>query len=438
MISQRIELTYTGKQIALFFPKEFPKYTVVPKGRRAGLTRGAAHAFIEYGLDEDFDFLPKGPLLGLWGDTIAGNIDKYYERYFLPALKKVPRQLWKWKAQERILMIGRLTVDFRSADRPENWEGFGYHLIFLNEAGIILEDDYLFNNAVMPMLVDFPNAKLIAAGVPKGKRHKLGMHKFYELYQEALKDKIGRYRIIRMTGYDNRYISREELSIIANSLDDETRKQEIDGEFIDLTDKKFLYKFKESKHVVPEYKPNKHLPIVISFDFNKEPMTSLIGQKVDIMTCYVFDEIEMPNGSTEEICDEILSKYPEYRLNWDITGDATGRNRNAMVRGNLNNYHIIQQKLDLADDNILTPKQNPAIKDSRVTCNSVLQKANVFITENCQTTINDCIDAAVDDKGELIKTDKQGRHMLDNFRYLMEAFFPGFIRHPERYSADEE
>ena len=38
--------------------------------------------------------------------------------------------------------------DFRSVDRPENIEGFGYDKAFLNEAGIILRDEYLWYNAI--------------------------------------------------------------------------------------------------------------------------------------------------------------------------------------------------------------------------------------------------------------------------------------------------
>lgn len=423
-----VELQYSESQVSLFFPEDnFPKYTIAPKGRRGGLTKGAANAFIEYGLADDFWFLPKGDLYALWGDTISGNIDKYYERYFYPELKKLDSSIWKWKAQDRVLKIGRLTIDFRSADRPENWEGFGYHIIFLNEAGIILEDDYLFDNAVLPMLVDFPNAKLIAAGVPKGKRHKNGVHKFYKLYLDALHDKVN-YRILKFTGKNNPFISREELDKIASMMDIHTRQQEIDGEFVDITEKKFLYSFDESKHVIEGYKPNIHLPIMVSFDFNKDPMTALLGQQTDIWTCYAFDEIEMNSGSTPEICEIVQAKYPQFKDKVQVTGDATGRNRSALVKGNLNHYTIIKDAFNLLDRDIQVPTSNLAHKDSRILCNSVLQNAKVFITKNCQKTINDIHAGNVDETGELVKNQQIGLHHFDTFRYLLHAFYPDFIK----------
>lgn len=428
------ELQISEKQEQIFFPEVFPKFTIVPKGRRAGLTKGAALSFIEYGFNEDLHFLPRGPILGLWGDTVAANIDKYIDRYFLPELKLIPSG-WKWKAQDRELTIGRFKIDFRSADRPENWEGFGYHVIFLNEAGIILEDDYLFDNAVLPMLVDFPNAKLIAAGVPKGKRTKNGIHKFYQLYQNALKDTDNRYRLLSMTGYDNPFIAHDELDIIANSLDDETKDQEIFGKFVDLTEKKFLYAFKESKHVIPEhsFRPNQNLPITISFDFNVEPMTATVSQQLDLWKSVMFDEVKIKVGSTEEMCEMLKSKYIVWLYNIEICGDATGRNREKVKRGNINAYRQIKDDLELNDEDIKVPNSNPHHKDSRQLCNSVLQNADFFITDNCKQVISDITGANVDDKGELIKTSTQGLHFFDNVRYTIHKCYKDFIRHPEQY-----
>lgn len=427
-----VELTYSEKQVELFYPERFPKYTIVPKGRRAGLTRGAAHFFIECGIDDNIPHMPPGPLYFLWGDTISGNIDRYYERYFKPALDNIPTHLWKWRAQDRILIVGRLTVDFRSADRPENWEGFGYHLIFLNEAGIILEDDYLFDNAVLAMLIDFPDSKLIAAGVPKGKRHKNGEHKFYKLYKTALEDKEN-YRIVRMVGMDNPFIAREEIEKISDTMDDETKRQEIDGEFIDITQKKYLYTFSSVKNVIEDYKPNIHLPILVSFDFNVEPMTATIGQKLNVRHGVIFDKIRINTGSTEEVCEEFLVKYPQWLHNTQITGDATGHNREKARKGNITSYQVIKQMLQLKDYDIRVPRSNKAHKDSRQLCCSVVQHADFYITKSCQEVINDCVDAAVDDKGELIKSKEQGRHFFDNVRYTIHEWYPDFITAPHKY-----
>lgn len=154
-----LRLTHTKPQREIFF-EQTAKYVIVPKGRRSGITLGGKNAFISYGLDHI------SPML--WVDTINGNIDRYFDRYFYPTLSQLPKSLWNWNSQKRELRINDSIIDFRSADKPESIEGFGYKKIFLNEAGIILKDDYLYTNAILPMLLDFPDSQLIAAGVPKG------------------------------------------------------------------------------------------------------------------------------------------------------------------------------------------------------------------------------------------------------------------------------
>ena len=76
-----LNLTYTKAQNEIFFPEKEYKYNVVPKGRRFGATKGAANAFIEWAAS--------GITPLLWVDTINGNIDRYFDRYFYPELKGI-------------------------------------------------------------------------------------------------------------------------------------------------------------------------------------------------------------------------------------------------------------------------------------------------------------------------------------------------------------
>lgn len=199
---------------------------VCTKGRRFGATHGAAHACIEWALE--------GQKL-LWGDTINSNIDRYFQRYFEPALRKSGIS-YSWNAQKKECRIIDGWIDFRSADRPENWEGFGYHKIFLNEAGIILKNDYLFTNAVLPMLIDFPESQLFAVGVPKGKKKKNGeKHKFYQLYERALSGDSN-YKLYSFSSYDNPMLKKEDIEALEKEMkmmNPEMVKQEIYGEFVE-------------------------------------------------------------------------------------------------------------------------------------------------------------------------------------------------------------
>ncbi len=147
------------KQQAIF---DYPaKYKIAVKGRRFGLTKGAANDFIKCALENSFS-------KGLWVDTVNSNIDKYIERYFIPHLNKLPKTMWDWRKQAKMLIINGAYIDFRSAEHPETMEGFGYDKAFLNEAGIILKNEYLWNNAIRPMFWDYPSIKVVIGGTPKG------------------------------------------------------------------------------------------------------------------------------------------------------------------------------------------------------------------------------------------------------------------------------
>jgi hypothetical protein len=222
-------------------------------------------------------------------------------------------------------------------------------------------------------------------------------------------------------------------------LDDLTRRRLIEGDWTAFAvDKPYLYNFSMERHIKPsaEFKPIRVIPITMSFDFNVEPMTALLGQKLDTRTGYLFDEMEIETGSTEEMCDLASAKYKDWIYNDNIlvTGDATGRNRQAVLQGNLNHYRVIKDKFDMRDSMLRVPTHNPAHKDSRVLGNSILQHANYFITDNCRKTIQDCVYAEVGEDGELIKTKQLGRHFFDNYRYMYHAWYPDFITRPDKYA----
>ena len=199
---------------------------------------------------------------------------------------------------------------------------------------------------------------------------------------------------------------------------------------------KFLYAFSNQKHIVDLYDPNIHLPILISFDFNVAPMTCVIAQQLGD-SVYIFDEMTL-TGSTEELAEIVKAKYIRWFYNMQVTGDATGYNREKAQRGNINQYIVIKEVLQLNERDILAPSRNLELKDSRVLCNSVLQHASIFITKNCKETINDITYGAIKinpmtKKMDVVKTQEEGGYFFDNFRYVIHNCFPDFIRNPKKY-----
>ncbi len=171
----------------------------------------------------------------LWVDTIHLNINRYIERYFLPLLFDLNPYLWKWEKQAQLIRVGNSVCDFRSAEHPENIEGFGYSLIILNEAGIILNDPYLWYNAIQPMILDY-NSPMLIGGTPKGilRKHTTEPHIFYELYKKGLSG-VPHWQSFKFSSYDNPYLDREEIDALVKETPHSIRRQEIFADFVDVT-----------------------------------------------------------------------------------------------------------------------------------------------------------------------------------------------------------
>lgn len=322
------------------------------------------------------------------------------------------------------LMTGGL-IDFWSMDDPDSGQGRKYHRAIIDEAAKAPKLYPAWENTIRPTLTDYKGDAFILSR-PKGKNN--GFYLIEEKHRQ-----FDNWAFFHFTTYDNPHIDPKEVDEAKSQLDDINFRQEYMAEYVDANDRPFLYSFDQKKHVIGEYIPNPHLPIIFSMDFNKDPMTCLVAQQVDIHTVYAFAEIDMPDGSTPEVCDQLKADYVRWMYNMQVTGDATGRNRSALIRGNLNHYRVIKDVLELNDDDIRVPLQNLAHSDSRVLCNSVLKNAKFYVTANCRRTIKDIEMAMVDGEGELIKNQTYPCHHLDTLRYLIHCTYPDFIKSPDKY-----
>ena len=215
--SVSVPIYYHPKQKEIFF--DYPeKKKVIAKGRRFGLTKGYANRAIEYLFDK---ISP-----GLWVDTVNSNIDRYVERYFMPILKHLPPSSWKWRQQRKELEIFGHKLDMRSADRPELIEGFGYKFIMMNEAGIILRNDYLYYNTILPMTLDF-NPDIYIGGTPKGK----GL--FHELAIKAGNPENKDQRFFQFTSFDNPYLGIEDRQKLIDEIPKSIQEQEVYANFLE-------------------------------------------------------------------------------------------------------------------------------------------------------------------------------------------------------------
>lgn len=202
-------------------------------------------------------------------------------------------------------------------------------------------------------------------------------------------------------------------------------------------DNLFIYSLREK--VYPDKKPGyPHITIgmlpdykeqlIISFDFNVEPITALVIQHSrDLSKVRILQEYRLLNSDIFELCERIKTDHAgAYFM---VTGDASGKNRTAITRGNKNYYQLIQQELMLTPRQILLPNSNPSIADTRVLCNALLAKhPDYLINDSCRYLLDDIRNVTTDGTGGIDKSkDAHKTHLLDCFRYYNYVFHNRFL-----------
>lgn len=361
-----------------------------------------------------------GQRVGIWFPTYKdlSEVWKDLKKTYRPILRRQNEQL-----KQLELVTGGI-IDCWSMEEPDSGQGRKYHRAIIDEAAKATKLYIAWENTIRPTLTDYAGDAYIMSR-PKGKNN--GFYLIEEKHRQ-----FDNWEFFHFTTHDNPHIPTGEIEEAKKQLDDINFRQEYMAEYVDANDRPFMYAF-TAKNLIDSYTPNPHLPIIFSADFNKNPMTCLIAQKVDLWTTVAFDEIDMADGSTPELCEVLRAQYVTWTYNMKVTGDATGQNRSALVRGNLNHYRVFKDMLQLQDHDIEVPKQNLALSDSRILCNSVFKNAKFFITRNCRRTIKDLEFAMVDNEGELIKNPTFPAHHFDTCRYLIHNTYADFIKYPHKY-----
>jgi len=248
MASRSLEVTYLRHQVPVF---DCPARNVVyVKGRRAGGTLGAVNRLIEIAHT-------RPGTRHLWIDTVQRNIERYVRRYFLPRLDGTRCD---WNAGLRTLRFeGGAYCDFGSAEKPENIEGFAYDHIWVNEAGIVLQNEELYYNTLLPMVLESPQAQLFFIGAPKGG----GL--FKRMYEWGKSNGRKDWRSFRHASYRNPLLNAGELKRLKRHMPERVYRQEILAEFVEDEGSVFQGAQRAAR-AEPEASPEPTAPYVLGVD----------------------------------------------------------------------------------------------------------------------------------------------------------------------------
>lgn len=386
------------------------RWNVLKCGRRWGKTK----------LAEELLLSPDDPENGALGGHPVG--------YFSPTYKMLSES-WREitaivaplivssnEQEKRIELLGGGVIDFWSLENPNTIRGRKYKRIVVDEAEYVPNFKDAWQQVLRATLTDL-----------KGDAWFLSTPKFgHTFFKELARLDDRDWKSWTFTTYDNPYIDPREVDEIKNQLDEATFRCEFLAEDVSLAVNKFIYSFNREKHIILGLQGWDHLPIILSWDFNVEPITCLAGQCDGIKSVRILDEFRLINSDVEELCARIWTKYGG-RFFW-VTGDASGQNRTALKR-DLNFYKEIKRCLRLQMTQFKVPAVNPPIKNSRVLCNSLLARhVDYHFSDKVPFLILDIEETEVDEHGQIEKgKDKHMSHLLDCWRYFNNSFLSKFL-----------
>jgi len=195
------------------------QYATISSGRGSGKTRGGFLWMIR-------ELMVSDAQKGLWVDVVQNNLDAYVEEHLHGIILKDCWKLCNYNQKHQTLTLpnGKF-IQFISAEKPQNAEGFRYHRVFLNEGGIILKKPELWDNSIEPMTHPkdgIPNITRIA-GTMKGK------NKFHQLHMMDDPD----WSHAHFTAYESPQWTSDELEKIKRRIPEQIFRQEYLSEALD-------------------------------------------------------------------------------------------------------------------------------------------------------------------------------------------------------------
>lgn len=321
----------------------------------------------------------------------------------------------KSETEKRIELIGGGVIDFWSLEDPDTIRGRKYKRVVVDEAAVVSKLQYAWQKVIRPMLTDMKGDAWFLS-TPKGKNNY-----FYTLFKNQ--DKFPNWVSWQMPTLMNPVIDPSEVEEAKGQLDPLTFAQEYLASFVTENLDAWAYCYKPERHVGKTVL-NRAYEVKLSFDFNRNPITCGVFQDYNDHI-YGIEQIKLDNADIYKLCDYIRVAYPNCLLL--VTGDATGRASNALVKDNMNYYTVIKSQLKLGQAQFKVPSINPTLEENRVLVNSILHNKNVVLDEvNCKGLIFDLEHAQVLPDGSLDKTDRKDPtkqlDALDCFRYYLNTF----------------
>ena len=299
-------------------------------------------------------------------------------------------------------------ITLRGSDNESSLRGVGLNFLILDEFQDINKTAWY--EVLRPTLSDTEGHALFC-GTPRG----FGNWS-YDLYKMGENNKD--WKSFQYTTLEGEQVSEDEIEQAKQDLDLRTFQQEYEATFVNYSGM-IYYNFSRDKNIIEKYNKNTGV-LHIGLDFNVDPMSAVVCI-IENDRIFVVDEIQIYSSNTNEMCDEIKTRYKNKEI--VVYPDPSARQRKTSA-GGLTDLAILKNN----GFDVRCRSTAPLVRDRINAVNSKLKNVNgknsLFIVKFCKNAIKS-IERQIYKEGTHIPDKDSGYdHMNDALGYLVEYNFP--------------
>jgi len=246
------------------------------------------------------------------------------------------------------------------------------------------------------------------------------------VYRRFIGGNSPNYAVVTAKPFENSFVLRSNpkyYDLLRNSYCDQQYRQEVLGEYITGDQNRVYNSFDESVHLTSA-RIDDNVPLLWAFDFNVDPMCSVVAQKGSAGVI-VIDEIVLRRSGTEEMCREFANRYGDHRGSIRVYGDASGNSRSTKGPSD---YDIVRNTLRRELGTafaLVVPRANPAVRDRVALVNGLLRAASGKVTlkvdPRCTELVKDFLELRFKEKSSIVDKDRdrERSHLSDALGYML-------------------
>ena len=300
------------------------------------------------------------------------------------------------------------TISLKGADNPDSLRGISLSAAVFDEFAFM--DSEVFYSVIRPALADQQGSALFIT-TPIGKGNWA-----FDLFNME-REHPDQWRSFQFTTLEGGFVSESEVEAARGEMSEQQFRQEFEADFVTASNQ-VAWAFSQD-NVRKLDNPDLSL-LHIGMDFNVTPCVAAVYVQAG-QSMYQIDEISMMNSNTQEVADEIKSRYPRSRI--ICYPDPAGRQRKTSAGGNTD-FKI----LEMAGFATKAPLRHDAVRDRINAYNARLCSAqgirHLFIDPRCKYTLESLEKFCFKAGTQVPDKDSGFDHLFDAASYCIQYLFP--------------